>query len=50
MEGPHANTVKASIAAHDPQAGSTIDQAYSELQTISTAENARAHAGTSIQW
>ena len=35
--GPHADAVKASIAAHDPQADQTIRQAEDEQQTLETA-------------
>lgn len=34
MTGPHAEAVKASIAAHDPSAPATIGQAEQELQTV----------------
>ena len=34
MAGPHAEAVKDSIAAHDPQAERTIDQAHTELAAV----------------
>lgn len=37
MAGPHAQEVKASIAAHDPQAASTIDAAVSENRKVDHA-------------
>lgn len=40
MVGPHADAVKASIAAHDPQAQRTIDEAREELAAVEAAVNA----------
>ena len=37
MAGPHAQEVKASIAAHDPQAATTIDAAVSENRKVDHA-------------
>lgn len=34
MRGPHAEQVKASIAAHDPAAATTLHEAYTELETV----------------
>lgn len=34
MTGPHADQVRASIAAHDPQSQTTIQQAQHELHTV----------------
>jgi type IV secretory pathway TraG/TraD family ATPase VirD4 len=34
MTGPHADAVKASIAAHDPSAAATIDEAQRELDDV----------------
>jgi type IV secretory pathway TraG/TraD family ATPase VirD4 len=41
MTGPHAEQVKASIAAHDPQAQQTIQQAETELVAVERAEAPR---------
>ena len=41
MTGPHAEQVKASIAAHDPQAQQTIQQAETELVAVEHAEATR---------
>ena len=40
MSGPHAGAVRASIAAHDPQARRTIDEAQRELAAVQTSTNA----------
>ena len=34
MTGPHAEAVRASIAAHDPQASRTLHDAQHELVTV----------------
>ena len=36
MTGPHADQVRASIAAHDPQADQTIREAETETAAVST--------------
>lgn len=41
MTGPHADAVRASIAAHDPQASRTLDEAQAELAHVSAAESSR---------
>ncbi len=41
MAGPHAEKVKASIAAHDPQASRTISEAETELAVVERAESTR---------
>jgi type IV secretory pathway TraG/TraD family ATPase VirD4 len=41
MTGPHAEQVRASIAAHDPQAQQTIQQATTELVAVERAEATR---------
>lgn len=41
MIGPHADAVRASIAAHDPQASRTLDEAQAELAHVSAAESSR---------
>lgn len=41
MAGPHAEKVKASIAAHDPQAQQTIREAEAELVAVERAESTR---------
>lgn len=41
MIGPHANQVKASLAAHDPQAERTISEAEQQLALVSAATGAR---------
>lgn len=38
MTGPHAEAVKASIAAHDPQADRTLREASDELAAVAAAE------------
>lgn len=38
MTGPHAEAVKASIAAHDPQADRTLREATDELAAVAAAE------------
>lgn len=38
MTGPHAAAVWASIAAHDPQADHTIDEAQTELDTVAAGD------------
>ncbi len=40
MVGPHAAAVKASIAAHDPQAERTIGEAQTELATVEASQDA----------
>ena len=40
MTGPHADAVRASIAAHDPSAAATIGDAERELATVSTTDAA----------
>ena len=45
MIGPHAETVRASIAAHDPQASRTLDEAQAELVQVSSAEATRGTRG-----
>nr|WP_238402471.1 TraG/TraD/VirD4 family protein [Cellulomonas sp. H30R-01] len=42
MTGPHAAAVRASIAAHDPQAALTIDEAQAELETVAAGETREA--------
>ena len=37
MTGPHADAVRASITAHDPQAPRTIDEAQRELAAVQTS-------------
>lgn len=44
MVGPHADAVKASIAAHDPQAQRTITEAQTELAAVATAVDAPEEA------
>ncbi|QCU79697.1 conjugal transfer protein (plasmid) [Citricoccus sp. SGAir0253] len=39
--GPHADAVKASIAAHDPQADQTIGEAEDEQQTVEVSNRTR---------
>lgn len=41
MTGAHADQVKASIAAHDPQAHRTINEAETELVAVQRAESTR---------
>lgn len=41
MTGPHAEQVRASIAAHDPQAQQTIQEADTELVAVERAEATR---------
>ena len=41
MAGPHADAVRASIAAHDPQAAQTIGEAEASLTAVSTSEAGR---------
>lgn len=41
MSGPHADDVRASIAAHDPQAQTTLTDAEREAATVSAAMNTR---------
>ena len=38
MAGPHATAVRASIAAHDPQAARTIDEAQTSLTSVEPQE------------
>ena len=38
MTGPHAEAVRASIGAHDPQASRTLTEAQTELAHVVTAE------------
>ena len=38
MNGPHAAAVKASIAAHDPSATTTLDDAQRELVDVGRAD------------
>jgi type IV secretory pathway TraG/TraD family ATPase VirD4 len=40
MVGKHADAVRASIAAHDPQAAHTIHEAHAELNTVIAANTA----------
>ena len=44
MSGPHARAVAASIAAHDPQAGRTLDDARRELVAVETTLSAQEDA------
>ncbi|MFB2571547.1 hypothetical protein [Micrococcus sp. IITD107] len=39
--GPHAEAVKASIAAHDPQATQTIREAEDEQQAVEVSNRTR---------
>ena len=41
MTGPHAGKVKASIAAHDPAAQRTINEAQESVRAVARAENER---------
>ena len=41
MTGPHAEKVKASIAAHDPAAQRTINEAQESVRAVARAENDR---------
>lgn len=42
MTGPHAAAVRASIAAHDPQAEQTIREAQTELATVAAVDEQEA--------
>ena len=44
MTGPHADAVRASIAAHDPQAERTIREAQQEVAAVAAAEPAQEEA------
>ncbi|MGB3376006.1 MAG: conjugal transfer protein, partial [Microbacterium sp.] len=44
MTGPHADAVRASIAAHDPQAEQTIREAQQEVAAVAAAEPAQEGA------
>lgn len=44
MTGPHADAVRASIAAHDPQAERTICEAQQEVAAVAAAEPAQEGA------
>lgn len=44
MTGPHADAVRASIAAHDPQAERTIREAQQEVAAVAAAEPAQEGA------
>lgn len=44
MTGPHADAVRASIAAHDPQAERTIREAQEEVAAVAAAEPAQEGA------
>ena len=41
MTGPHAAAVRASIAAHDPQAERTIREAQTELAAVAAVDDAQ---------
>lgn len=41
MAGPHAEAVKASIKAHDPQAGDTLNELYTDWQQVRVEQKAR---------
>lgn len=56
MAGPHAEAVKASIEAHDPQAQNTLDEAFTELRKVRAEQEARGElvddgpAKPAVQW
>ena len=44
MTGPHAEKVKASIAAHDPQASRTIIEAQESVREVAIANSEKGAA------